>query len=392
MKNLWRWLLLAFLTFLSAPGWAAITGSAQPAAITIPIAQPTSMTVTWLVTSNPPPGPNYTVSSSSGQFTAPGFTYPINTTISGVHSGPVGAGPVTVIITEVVSIPQDLTVLATRAGSSSLSYSRTFSDSLSTGAIAANVQIGGSGSAQFGISRMALTFDDGAIVRIVPLKSRLSASADVSYNGSGMFSGYWEVADPGSTSGTPIFWQLQSVSQGLGGTGRVTMTSQDLPTDIPGLHMVRLRTTDPLPSFDPPILSYYVGDPKPGSPFAFMPMTVMYPPSKAYVDAATQFSWQPVNGARAYKIEIFANTEAQTGNLPELGGASMAEDPQLISSALSHPPMAGMLVTGKQTQTTLSASTRAKLQQQHSYFWRIQAIGQDGTVVGEAQVREIRVP
>jgi hypothetical protein len=156
--------------------------------------------------------------------------------------------------------------------------------------------------------------------------------------------------------------------------------------------MVRLRVTAPLPGFDPPVLYYYVGEPKPGTPFSFMPITVMNPPNQAYVDSATQFSWQPVKGARAYKIEIFASPEAPSSNLPELGGAPITEDAQLISRALSRPPMAGMLVTGNQTQTTLSVSTRAKLQQQHSYFWRIQAIGEDGATVGEAQVREIRVP
>lgn len=393
MNNLWRCLLLMFLNLLSAPVvWAAISGTAQPASITIPLAQSTSMTVTWVVTTNPPPVPPFTISSSSGQFTAPGWTYPINTAISGVYSGPVGAGPVTVIITEVVSVPQDLALLAIKAGFSSISYSRTFSDGTSTGSIAANVQIGGSGAAQFGISRMALEFDDGAVVRVVPLKSRFSATANVSYNGSGMFTGYWEVADPGSTSGTPIFLQTQSVFKGLGGGERVKFSSQNLPTDIEGLYIVRLRVSAPQPAFEPPVLYYYVGEPKPGTPFAFMPITVMNPPSQAYIDSTTQFSWRPVTGARAYKIEIFANPEANINNLPDLGGGTTEVDPQLATRALSRPPMAGMMVAGSQTQTTLSASTRAKLQHQRSYFWRIQAIGADGTTVGEAQVREIRVP
>ena len=393
MQNLWRWLVLAFMTLLSAPGWAAISGTAQPASITIPLAQATTMTVTWVVTTNTPPAPPFTISSSSGQFTAPGWTYPINTAISTVYTGPVGAGPITVSITEVVSVPQELTLLAVRAGFSSISYSRTFTDGVSpAGLIAANVQIGGSGSAQLGISRMALEFDDGAIVRVVPLKSRLSATANVSYVGSGSLNAYWEVADPGSTSGTAIFRQLQSVTQSFGGGESIKVTSPNLPTEISGLHMVRLRVSAPQPAFEPPVLYYYVGEPKPGTPFAFMPMTVMNPPSQAYVDSTTQFSWQPVTGARAYKIEIFANPEAAINNLPELGGTLVAEDPQLIRRALSRPPMAGMMVTGNKTQTTLSASTRAKLQHQRSYFWRIQAIGADGMTVGEAQVREIRVP
>jgi hypothetical protein len=391
MKNLWRWLLLTYMTLLSAPGWAVISGTTQPASITIPLAQATTMTVTWVVTSFPSPSPTFTISSPSGLFSAPGLTYPINIPISRVVTGPVGTS-VTTLITEVVSVPQELSILAIQAGVSSLSYTRTFNDGVSPGVIAANVQVGGSGAAQFGISRMALEFDDGAIVRVVPLKSRLSATANVSYVGSGSLNGYWEVADPSSTSGNPIFRELISVTQSFGGGDRVKVTSPVLPTEISGLHMVRLRVSAPQPAFEPPVLYYYVGEPKPGTPFAFMPITVMNPPSQAYVDSATQFSWQPVRGARAYKIEIFSNPEVATNNLPDMGGALAAEDPQLIRRALASPPMAGMMVAGNQTRTTLSASTRAKLQHQRSYFWRIQAIGADGATVGEAQVREIRIP
>lgn len=398
MKNLRQWLFLACLTLLPGSGWADVTsGSAQPASITIPLGQPTSMTVTWVVTSffALAPLPNATLTSSSGQFFVPStglVVGTVNSTVSAVGTGMID-GSSRAIITENVTVPAEISLKVLRSGASSLEYRRTFSDgSAVTGTYAVNVAIGGSGAAGFGISRMALTFDDGAVVRIVPAKSRLSAAAEVSYNGSGMLTGYWEVADPGSTSGTPVFRQLQPVSRGLGGAGRMQAPSPDLPTGSLGLYMVRLRVTAPEPGFEPPVLYYYVGETKPGTPLAFMPMTVMSPPDQAYVDAATSFAWQPVKGARAYKIEIFANPETSANNLPELGGGPVAADPQLMQRALSRPPMAGMLVAGKQTRTTLSAATRAKLLPQHSYFWRIQAIGANGTTVGEAQVRELRIP
>lgn len=399
MKNLRQWFFLACLTLLSGSGWANVTGgSAQPMSITIPLGQPTTMTVTWMVTSFSliTPNPNATLTSSSGQFVVPSvgplIVGTVNTTVSGVGTG-LPSGASRAIITEVVTVPAEISLKVLRSGASSLEYRRTFSDgSAVTGTFAVNILIGGSGAAGFGISRMALAFDDGAVVRIVPAKSRLSAAAEVSYNGSGMLSGYWEVADPGSTSGTPIFRPLQSVSHGLGGSERKKVPSPDLPTGNLGLYMVRLRVTAPVPGFEPPVLYYYVGEPKPGTPLAFMPMTVMSPPNQAYVDSATPFSWQPVKGARAYKIEIFANPKTAVNNLPELGGGLVEADPQLIQRALSRPAMAGMLVAGSQTRITLSASTRAKLQQQHSYFWRIQAISADGTTVGEAQVRELRIP
>jgi len=403
-KNSWRWLFsacfFAISSMMSAPGWAAVSAppasSAQPSVTLIPLGQTTSMNVTWLVTSFPVPAPTYTVFSSSGQFVLPlsgQVLATVNTVVSRVVTAAVAGPAVTTIITEMVLVPQEVSVLATRAGVTQFVYRRTFSDgSVTTALIPANVMVGGSGVGRFNVSRMALTFDDGAVVRVVPVRSRLSGTAEVTFVGSGFLRGEWEVADPGSTSGTPFFRGLQAVSQAIGGAERMKVKSPELPTEISGLHMVRLRLTDPLPGFDPPVLYYYVGEPKPGTPLAFMPMTVMNPPSQAYIDSATKFVWQPVKDARAYKIEIFASPEIASSNLPDLGGTPVVEDRQLVRRAISRPPVAGIMVTGTNTQTTLSASTRAKLQQRRSYFWRIQAIGPDGVVVGEAQVRELRVP
>ena len=51
-----------------------------------------------------------------------------------------------------------------------------------------------------------------------------------------------------------------------------------------------------------------------------------------------------------------------------------------------------MIVAAAQTQVALTSATRARLQPRHSYFWRVQAIGADGGVIGAAQVRQLRVP
>lgn len=406
-KKPWRRALLAcFVTIsgvVSMPGWATVSAppvsSAQPSVTMIPLGQYTLINITWVVTSSPAPAPTYTVFSSSGQFRITNIATKtttvlatINTPISRVVSAS-AQSPGTAIITEAVAVPQVVSVLASKAGMTQLAYERIFSDGTpGTAAIDANILIGGSGAGHLGVSRIALSFDDNAVVRIVPVRSKLKAVAEISIFGSGFLRGDWEAADPGSTSGTPIFRGLQMVSQGIGGTERVKVNSPELPTDSHGLHMVRLRVSDPLPGFEPPVLYYYVGEPMPGTPLAYMPMTLNSPPNRAYLDPETKFSWQPINDARAYKIEIFSSPETASSNLPDLGGSPVAEDPQVLRTALSHPPMAGMLVAGTKTQITLSASTRAKLQHQHSYYWRIQAIGQDGTVVGEAQVRELRVP
>lgn len=396
-----RCLSLACLALLSGYGWGAISvagSSVQPASITIPLGQPTTITVTWVVNSTPAPASAYSVTSQSGQFLAPGkgnaLLATVNTVLASAVNLPVGfTGSGTAIITETVAVPAEVSVRANKLGANQIVYSRSFSDgSVTTGTLQANILVGGSGLAQFGVARVALSFDDGAVVRVVPAKSALSAAAEVSYVGSGVLRGYWEIADPGSSSGTPFFRVLQSISQGVGGMERATLKSPALPTEIMGLHIVRLRLTEPAPAFDPPVLYYYVGEAKPGTPFSFTPMTVLNPPEQAYLDARTQFSWLPVKDARVYKIEIFADPELTSIALPDLGAAPATSDPQRMQRALSRPAMAGMLVAAPRTQTTLSASTRAKLQRQRSYFWRVQTIGRDGAVLGEAQVRELRVP
>jgi hypothetical protein len=395
IKQMW-WLLLAALgSMIAPPAWAAVTGSVQPATVAIPLAQPSTITLVWTVTTSPSPAPSFTISSSSGQFTTP-LGQPlgtVNTVISRSFSGIVGGAPATAVITETVAVSPEISVQAMKLNATSIYYQRTFTDGSLIGLITdTGISIGGSGSAQFGITRMALEFDDGAIVRVVPKDSHLSAVANLGYNGSGLFSGYWEIANPASTSGTPIFMQLQPVFQGLGGIGQAKFASPDLPTNLQGMYIARLRVTDPPTGFDPPVLYYYVGEPKAGSAFSFMPMIVMNPPNQAYLDSATQFVWQPVTGARVYKIEIYANPDTRSSSLPDLGGSPSDIDPQLVRSALSRPPMAGMLVAGSQTKTTLSPSTRAKLQKGGSYFWRIQAISRDGSTVGAAQMREFRIP
>ncbi len=394
-----RGAIAACIALLPCYGWGAISGgSVQPASITIPLAQPTTITVTWLVNSSPVPASTYTVSSALGQFLAVGKgntpLATVNTVLSSVVNVPAGfAGTGTAIITETVAVPAEVSVRAQRLGAYSVVYARSFSDgSATTGTLQANILIGGSGLASFGISRIALSFNDGAVVRVVPARSALGAVADLTYAGSGVLRGYWEVADPGSTSGTPFFRLLQAVSQGAGGSGRAQLRSPALPTELTGLHMVRLRLTDPAPAFDPPVLYYYVGEAKPGTPFSFTPMTVLNPPDHAYLDPRTQFSWQAVKDARVYKIEIFANPDTSANALPDLGGAPAASDPLLMQRALSRPAMAGMLVAAPRTQTALSASTLAKLQPRRSYFWRVQTIGRDGALLGEAQVRELRTP
>jgi len=393
--------LCAVLAAAAASGpaaHAAILASqsgVQPSASIVAIGQPQLLVLNWSVVSQfrfigttlP-----YTVTSSSGEFVAAGT---VLGTVNAILSGGASATslvPSTVRFTESVVVPPDVAVKANRLGAATIAYVRQFSDGGIPVALQSNILIGGSGAAQFGITREALAFDDGAVVRVVQAGDPLSATATINYTGSGTMSALWEVAGPSSTAGQPVFRTLQPVTRGLLTGQPEVVKSVRLPTDSPGYYVVRLRITDPLPGFDPPALSYYVGDARSTARGGFTIMTLMGPGEGAVFDRDTRFAWQPVDGANAYKIELFASPAGDRFNLPDLGGPSEDRDLKLARAALSAPPATGMIVAPAQTQAVLSSAARARLQPRQTYFWRVQAIGADGRVIGEGPVRRLTVP
>lgn len=363
----------------------------QPATTIVPIGQANSIVLNWTVVSlfaGPTP---YTVTSSSGQFVAGGTVLGTVNTVLSVSGASLGA-PSSVRLSESFVIPADIAVKANRLGATTIAFVRQFNDGGGPVALQANLLVGGSAAGQFQIFREALSFDDGSVVRVVQARDPLLAVAEINFSGSGTITAVWEVAGPSTTAGQPLFRELQPVTRGLIGAEPVTLKSIQLPTDSPGIYIVRLRVTNPQPGFETPVLSYYVGDARSGAFGGVRPMTLMGPPDRAILDRDTRFSWQQVEGAKAYKIEVFASPGADPFDLPDLSGSSEGNDPGRARAALSAPPVSGMIVTAAQTQVALSSISRAKLQSRRTYFWRVQAIGPEGTVIGEGRVQQIRVP
>lgn len=375
-------------------GILAAQSTVQPATTIVSIGQANSIVLNWTVVSafgGVPVGTPYTVTSTSGQFVA-GATV-LGTVNSALTAGGfVAAGPSSVRLSEAFVIPADIAIKANRLGATTIAYVRQFNDGGGPVALQANLLVGGSAAGQFEIFREALSFDDGAVVRVVQARDPLLAVTEINFSGSGTMTAVWEVAGPSTTAGQPLFRELQPVTRGLVGAEPATLKSVQLPTDSPGIYMVRLRITNPQPGFESPVLSYYVGDARSGAFGGVRPMTLMGPPDRAILDRDTRFAWQPVDGARAYKIEVFASPGADPFDLPDLSGSSEGSDPRLARAALAAAPVSGMIVAAGQTQVALSSISRAKLQSRHTYFWRVQAIGPSGTVVGEGRVQRIRVP
>jgi hypothetical protein len=381
--------------------WAPLTGQAlivagqsgvQPSTSVVAIAQANSIILNWTLVSTFASPLSYSVTSISGQFMAGATLLGSSNKILSASGTNNGVAPSTIRITESVPIPADIAVKANRLGASAISYVRQFDDESRTPVVLqANIVIGSSGTAQFAITREALSFDDGAAVRVVQTGDPLAGLAEISFTGSGTMSAVWELAGPSSTPGQPLFRELQPVTRGLIGREPEVIKSPVLPTDSPGYYAVRLRIANPLPGFDSPLLSYYVGDAR-AVRGGFTLMTLLGPGDGAIYDYDTRFAWQPVSGAKAYKIELFVSPGNDPFRLPDLSRGAAGGEPALARAALSAPPGSGMIVAAAQTQTVLSAAARARLRPRSTYFWRVQAIGADGSVVGEAQVRQLRVP
>ncbi len=380
-------LLLLCNLFGATPASAAITSiTVTPASANTPLGGSVSVAITWNVTTNS----GLFVSSPNGTFvTSSGVVLGTFSNSLYKSATPLPGFGITVPITEVVLIPADVIYRAYKLGFANFLYSRDFTDSAGAPATqSVTMNIVSSAAAGFSLTGMSLAFDNGAVVRLLGEKEKLYAQAQINFSGNGLLQGVWEVADPASTAGEPIYRPLLSVRQYLVGSDTQTLRSPDLPTDMSGLYLVRLRVTDPVPGFDQPVLRYFVSSGKPGEVLPVMPIDLITPPHQTLLAPDTLFAWEAIHGARAYQVELYARRQTSADKLPSLGDDASTAPPRLPDA----PPVSGMLVAGTQTQTVLSAAARSHLQPGQAYLWRVLAIGGDGSIVGVSPVREIRLP
>jgi hypothetical protein len=398
------WLLAAITTLSATLAQAAVIGlNVAPSSQNVAIAQTGTVTVTWtVVNSLLTPSTTSTVTSFGAFLPSCTLTPPF---VLGTPTNPVltstvptaGATTVTHSVVDAAIVPAELIQRARNAGLSAIFYLRRFLvpptiEGGDPGRFACvTLNITGSAGAGFSVSREALSFDNGAPVRIIARGRELQAQAEISYAGIGLLQGVWEVAEPPTTSGEPIYRALSQVRQSLVLGDTQKLESPDLPTAQTGLYLLRFRITDPAPAFTAPVIRYFVAEGRPGAGLPAQPLALGSPPLGAVLTPDTNFTWDPVEGASAYQVEIYATGRTTDVVLPELGvgrGPTVEE----VAQSLSRAPVTGVLVPGRQTQTMLSAAVRARLQRGQTYLWRVLAIGKDGSVVGQSPMRQLTTP
>jgi len=384
--------LFTFATFLllaSAGARAAVdalSSGVAPATVYVASDRTGVFTVTWRVRSTTGPS----VASSQGEFYTAGRAGTLLGSVPLTLSRAVTAGA-TALITESVNVPQAVIQKALGLGVGEIVYRRSYNDPADASLIPFEVRmvITGAQAAGLTATRQAIAFDDNTPVRIVAPRLFLGAWSEITLSGSGLVEGVWEIAEPPSTSGQAVFRTLRVVRQFAHGGAPLRLDSPALPTVAPGLHLLRLRLTQPLPGFDAPEIRYFVA--QPGATPVARELRALSPGPGALLEEGTRFAWAPLEGVQSWLLVLYERPAGLAGNLPELGAAPLPDAAELAQLAKT-VPAAGIVVPGGQSGVTLSVMARSRLKPGSAYLWRVMGVGKDAVVLGESPWRVIRVP
>ncbi len=362
--------LVSFLAlFFASSLQAAITSAGvTPGNVAVPVGQAASASLRWTVvrntnlTSGLPAGEN--IVSERGEFRDAAGQLLGRVERRLQQTRPVsGSGNDTFTFRETVRAPAALLYQAHKAGLTHIYYQRTFDDGSAAQSASTEMRLTSAAAAGFSLSRLALSFEGGWLHRVVASGEVLRPRAVVSFSGSGQFRATWEVAEPATTRGEPVFRPLISVRRYLTAGGEASIEGPVLPTRSKGTYLLRLRIDAPDVGIAPPLLRYVV---EPAADRALPPLATQSPPLGARLTETTRFQWSPVAGARAYQVEI-RDTESVTG-----------------------PPLTGLVATAEQNHVILPPHTRERLKPGR-YYWRLLAIDPQGGMLAASPPRELRV-
>lgn len=233
------------------------------------------------------------------------------------------------------------------------------------------------------INKLRLEYESGNNLAVVNQNDELSALLSVYYTGTGLLEGRWQIADPTSSSGNPVFRTLALVRKQLASNQRTEIPSPALPTTRSGKYLVRFcvtnreliedaSTTAGQCPIDTLIVdaAYQVD----GAEAAATQQIGGLSPNQQPVDANSSFSWQALPAAKIYQLQIFSlapRAENSTGNNPD----TEVVEPEFVT---------GMILRGSTHNALLSELVRSKLKPDHRYLWRITAHDSAGQLIGSS--------
>lgn len=211
--------------------------------------------------------------------------------------------------------------------------------------------------------------DESSAAKVVAVDAALQAQLKVNYAGSGLLEGKWQVAEPGSTEGKPLYRTLAIVRQPLLKSQESQVQGPVLPTHRIGKYLLRFCVSETdqatvlaggdsaCPNPQLTVQAAYQVLERSGQ---VGEINIRSPQQQA-VNKEAPFVWQAVAGAALYKLDIF-----------ELQG-----DQQWF--------ITGALLPSASTQTTLTQLMQQKLTAGATYRWQVSAVNADGKLLARSQ-------
>lgn len=387
-------LALSFFSHFSSASFVGTINASPQGTGTVKSNQVSTTRITWSGSSDSAgsntPGQPYNVFSSQGQFFVGQNVIATNNrrVSSTLIAGTLNA----FTIRESLQIPRSVLAAVEQNNVTLIQYVRTFTDE-SGGAVpnstaVATLRVTSSNSGTLSLSQVDLRFNTKNLSKVIKIDETLSAYAEISHGGTGLFQAVWEIATPISTSGTPIFTRLATVRQFLGAGRNIVIESPALPSNLVGNYILRLRIISPEDTFEDLELRYSV-IPSNTANIVLQTILTTSPLPNSRIDEDTVFSWQAITGANTYQIEIYEvepYKEKHT-DLPSMGSDALSEND---SDEQAQTFSSGVLLPSEKTSSTLTKLALKHLQKGTLYQWRIVAINQNGFIIGKSGYQKIQ--
>jgi len=221
--------------------------------------------------------------------------------------------------------------------------------------------------AALSVIALQLEFDSGNNAEIVGTDETLRALLTVQYTGTGVLHGRWQIAEPESSEGVPMYRTLALVNTNLQTSQRSTLRSPALPSARPGKYLLRFCVTSvtdveltgdaQCPDIDLIAIATYQVRQEDA-----VKIIGGVSPDRQTVARTTPFRWNSVPEAALYQLQVFEFAAPQT-------------EPRFVT---------GMLLDARTSATPLSMLARSKLAPGHRYVWRVTAHDANGRLVGQS--------
>lgn len=351
------------------PGFASAavnTVTPTPARVNIPAKGAATVNIRWAVNRTSPTGTADPVTSANASLVIGGVPVAVLGNALNQISTLAGGQTGTLFFNETLVLSPELARRIANAAPGTVTIDRSFTDTFTTQIGRVQVAAGGVSAGELILRRIELSFENNqAHTDVVPQGSTLRAVADISFRGGGLLNAEWRIVDPAASLGSPHARVLTVIRQQLvsSGEGTTRLVSPQLPTTEYGLYMVSLHVEDTDRGITAPVLRYFVigqsGDVPPLS------LSVKTPLDGAALGNDTVFSWESLQNAQAYQVEIFS------------------ED--------GLTPLAGKIVPATDLSLKLSALSFEKLETGKAYRWHIRAFS-GGKLIGQSPRYNLHIP